>query len=151
MEEKPKHAGGRPSTYKPEYCETIQALGAKGYSLVEMAAELNVVKQTLFNWCSEHPEFLAAMGCARIKSQAWWEKLGREHVIEGKDDDKINASLYSRSMSARFPDDWRENSSVEVSGKDGGAIKTEDVSMEEAAKRLAFLFAAATAKQDEKS
>lgn len=109
-------AGGRPTDYKPEYCETIQALGEKGYSLVELAAALNTTKNTMMAWSEVNQEFLDALNKARTKSQAWWERAGREHVIENKEDDKINAALYSRSMAARFPDDWREKSDVKHSG-----------------------------------
>ena len=35
----------------------------------------------------------------------------------------FNASIWSRSMAARFPKDWRENKNVELAGKDGGAIE----------------------------
>ncbi len=142
--DKPKHAGGRPTDYRQEYCETIQALGTKGYSLVEMAAELGCTKQTMFNWRDEHPEFLAALEKARTKSQAYWESLGRTHIVEDKDGPKINASLYSRSMAARFPDDWRDNSSVEVTGKNGGAIETKEISLEDTARKIAFILSAAT-------
>lgn len=109
-------AGGRPTDYKPEYCETVQALGSKGYSLTEIASALDVVKQTIYSWQEAFPEFMDAMEKARLKSQAWWEKIGREHIVEHKDDDKINASLYSRSMGARFPDDWREKTDIKHEG-----------------------------------
>ena len=103
---------GRPTDYRPEYCQIVQDLGDKGYSVAEVAAHLNTTKPTLRSWSDNNPEFLSAMEIYRAKSQAWWEKLGREHVVENKDDDKINASLYSRSMAARFPDDWREKVAV---------------------------------------
>jgi hypothetical protein len=41
--------------------------------------------------------------------------------------DRFNAQLYSRSMSARFPKDWRETKEQRIAGADGGAIKTEAV------------------------
>lgn len=108
--EKPKGPGGRPSLYKPEYCERVIELGREGMSVLEMAAEIGVSRVTLEEaWPAAHEEFLEAFARARELSQAWWEREGRT----GLRADKFNAQLYSRSMSARFPKDWRESKNVE--------------------------------------
>lgn len=100
---------GRPTLYDPAYCERVIELGNAGYSVVEMAAEIGVSRNTLeTTWTAAHPAFLEAMGEARDRSQAWWEKQGRENLTA----DKFQASLYSRSMAARFPKDWREKQLV---------------------------------------
>lgn len=84
-------------------------LGAQGYSVVEMAAEIGVSRNTLeVSWPAAHPDFLRALEAARDLSQAWWEKQGRDAIWA----DKFQASLYSRSMAARFPKDWREKTLV---------------------------------------
>jgi hypothetical protein len=44
----------------------------------------------------------------------WWEDQGQTYLVGTKDSGNINASLYGRSMAARFPDSWREN--VKLSG-----------------------------------
>lgn len=114
----------RPSEYDPAYCETIIELGKQGYSVVEMATELGVSRNTLeTNWPAAHPEFLEAFTRAKECSQAWWERTGRVGMIENT----INASIWSRSMAARFPRDWREVKGTELTGKDGGAIQTDNV------------------------
>lgn len=96
---------GRPSAYDPAYCDKVLELGAEGYSVVEMAAEIGVARATLeTNWPAAHPEFLEAFTHARQLSQAWWEGQGRKNLTA----DKFQAQLYSRSMAARFPHDWRE-------------------------------------------
>jgi Helix-turn-helix domain of resolvase len=115
---------GRPTLYRPEYCERVIEMGEQGYSVVEMAAELNVVRATLEGeWLAVHPEFLAAFTQARQKSQAWWERQGRENVVMGQGKGTFNASMWSRSMAARFPKDWRESKDVQLSGKDGGPVE----------------------------
>lgn len=106
-------AGGRPSEYRDEYCEKVLELGRQGFSVVEMAAEIGVSRPTLeANWPEAHPEFLEAFTHARELSQAWWERQGRENLTA----DKFQAQLYSRSMAARFPHDWRESKQVEHKG-----------------------------------
>jgi len=84
-----------------------------------MAAEIGVARATLeTNWPAAHEEFLEAFNRAKELSQAWWEKQGRTNLTA----QSFQASLYSRSMAARFPNDWREVKGTELTGKDGGPI-----------------------------
>ena len=53
------------------------------------------------------------MELANKKSQQWWEDIG-QIGMQGK---TIDGSIYSRSMGARFPNDWRESNKLEHSGK----------------------------------
>lgn len=105
---------GRPTDYLPEFCDKVVELGKTGASVVEMAAEIGVARNTLETlWPAAHPDFMEAFTQAKAFSQAWWEKVGREGMFESPGGVKINASIWSRSMAARFPHDWRENSKVE--------------------------------------
>lgn len=115
---------GRPADYKPEYCEQIIELGKQGKSIVQMACALGVVKQTLVNWANEHPEFLAAFNFAKQESQNWWETTGQIYLVEAPGGPKINAGLYSRSMAARFPDDYREKQDLNLGGQPNNPIET---------------------------
>lgn len=120
--------GGRPSDYRPEYCDAVIEMGEQGFSVVEMAAALKVSRNTLeTNWPKDHPEFLEAFTHARVASQAWWERMGRESLIMSPGQGTFQASVWSRSMAARFPADWRENKGVEVTGANGGPIETRQV------------------------
>ena len=110
---------GRPSLYDPAYCDRVIELGKEGASVVEMAVEIGVSRNTLeTTWTEAHPEFLEALTHARQCSQVWWERTGRVGMI----DNGINASIWSRSMAARFPHDWREVKGTELTGRDGGAV-----------------------------
>ena len=111
---------GRPSDYDPSYCEKVIELGQEGASVIEMAHEIGVVKQTLYDWEKAHPEFLDAMTRAREASQVWWEAMGRKGMLMSG----FNASVWSRSMAARVPRDWREVKGTELTGKDGGPVET---------------------------
>lgn len=104
---------GRPTDYRPEYCETAIDLGKTGASKVEIAVELGVTRKTLDNWCAQHPEFLHAITRAHELSQVWWERKGRDNL----EADRFQASMWSRSMAARFPDDWREKQDVDLNAK----------------------------------
>ena len=116
-------AGGRPTDYDPSYCDKVIEWGRAGKSKTWMAAELDCTRQTLDNWAASHPEFLDALTRAITKAQAKWEDDGQT----GMTSDKFNSSVWSRSMAARFPDEWREIKGTELTGKDGGplAVKAE--------------------------
>lgn len=95
---------GHPTDYRPIYCECVVEWGKLGKSRAWIAAELNVTRMTIWNWEQRNPEFLYAMQLSREHAQRWWEDAGQA----GMTTQGFNGSVYSRSMSARFPDDWRE-------------------------------------------
>lgn len=108
----------RPSDYDPSFCDTVIEAGKLGKSITWIATELGVIRQTIYNWMEAHPEFLDAMTRAKDFSQRWWEDKGQE----GMEKQGFNASVWSRSMAARFPDDWREVKGSEISGPNGQPI-----------------------------
>lgn len=112
---------GRPTDYDPAFCERVIELGATGASVVEMAHEIGVCRNTLeTNWPAAHPEFLEAFTRARMASQVWWERKGRDNLNAAG----FQSSVWSRSMAARFPDDWREVKGTELSGPGGAPVET---------------------------
>ena len=110
---------GRPTLYKPEYCEAAEAYGLQGMGKAEIAAQFGVVRRTLDEWSESHPEFLNAITRAREFSLAWWEAQGRKGVWGGKE---FNANAYSLQVRNRFPDDWRDRKESELSGAGGGPV-----------------------------
>lgn len=95
---------GRPTDYHPSYCVDVIDYGKRGKSRAWIAAELGTTRMTLWNWEQRYPEFLYAMQISRELSQQWWEDVGEHGMTNGP----FNATVWTRSMSARFPDDWRE-------------------------------------------
>lgn len=111
---------GRPTTYKPGYCERVIELGKLGKSKAQMCAEFDVSRQTIDNWAAAQPEFLEALNRAMVHCQAWWEQKG----ADGLEKPGFNAAVWKKSMEARFRDDYTERR--EVTGKDGGPIATDN-------------------------
>ena len=110
---------GRPTSYKAEYCEQVVNLGREGKSKVQIAATLGVMKNTLDNWAAVHPDFLTSLTHARELAQAWWEDSGQSGMRE----QTFHASLWAKQVSCRFPDDYREVTRQELTGKDGQPIR----------------------------
>lgn len=108
---------GRPTKYKPEFCEKVMDMGREGYGVAEIAAELDVTKQTVHNWQKEHPAFLDAMTRARDLSEGWWASQGRQGIW-GKENRRFNSNAYRLQMMNRFG--WGEKSSREhtVTGRE---------------------------------
>lgn len=104
---------GRPTDYRPEMCEEIIELGRQGKSHAQIAAALDVARQTLRNWAEEHPEFLAAITRAKDLSQAWFEDAGQAGLAMGSG---FNASLWAKQVSCRFREDYTDSSKIEHSG-----------------------------------
>ena len=117
-----KRPVGRPSLYDPKYCEEVIALGKIGKSTEAIGAILGVGTKTLYNWRDQNPEFLHALELAKEFELQWWEDIGQTHMIENKESDKLNASIWSRSMAARFPKKYRESVKQEVTGADGAPL-----------------------------
>lgn len=73
-------AGGRPSSYKPEYAEQVAKLCALGATDVDLADFFGVSITTICNWKTSHEEFLVAL------------KGGKEPA-----DERVERSLYQRA------------------------------------------------------
>lgn len=104
---------GRPSEYDPSYCEKVMEWGAAGKSRTWMAAKIGICRDTIYQWERNHPEFSDALKRAKALEQMWWEDSGQD----GMTGDKFNGQVWGRSMAARFPDDWREKSELDLNGK----------------------------------
>lgn len=118
---------GRPSKYDAAYCSKAIELGKLGYSFEMIIAELGIAHSTADHWYEAHEEFRAAIDEAKLQELAYWEKLALTHMIESPGNTKLNTGLWARSMSARFPKKYRENTKVEVTGKEGKPIEVDVV------------------------
>ena len=114
---------GRPSKYDPALCDKVVELGRQGKSVEQISSALGFHYKTLLYWAETHPEFLEAMELAKQYELAYWEDLGSQYIVEAPQSAKLNTGLWSRSMAARFPAKYRENSKVEVTGKNDKPIQ----------------------------
>lgn len=117
-----KRPVGRPSLYDPKYCEEVITLGKLGKSVEQIASILDVSLRTMYSWRDAHEEFLHALDDAKTYEQAWWEEQAAVYMVENKESDRLNATLWSRSMAARFPKKYRESVKQEITGADGAPL-----------------------------
>ena len=117
-----KRGRGRPTVYRPEFCERVIEMGKNGYSIASMASELDVDKATILRWRDEHEEFRTALSKALVHAQHWWERTGVLGMLEGGKG--FNALVWKVSMQARFREDYTERKVQEVTGANGGPVQS---------------------------
>ena len=71
-----KHPGGRPSKYKPEYCEQFIAHLKAGGFVEGFAMKIDVTCETLLDWTTKFPEFCEAYKRGREANLEHFKGLG---------------------------------------------------------------------------
>lgn len=125
----------RPTDYREEFCGRVIELGRKGKSKAQIAAALDVSRQTLDTWAQVHPEFLDAVKAARDLALAWWEDQGQS----GLHAEKFNATAFIFQVKNRFRDDYADRTALEHTGRNGGPIEYANLSEDEVNARIAAL------------
>lgn len=103
---------GRPSKYKPEYCEAMIDLAKLGKSFAQIAAEFDVGRATLDDWTRDHADFADARARAEVHAQAWWENKAQDN-LSSRD---FNAPVWKKSVEARFRKDYTERQEINGGG-----------------------------------
>jgi hypothetical protein len=102
---KPKPEGyvfGRPTLYKPEYCQRAVEIMGKGYSVTALAGFLGVAKDAIYNWIRAHPDFDAAITAGRAARVAALEtKLLTTKMGVG-----VTAAIFA--LKNADPDEWKD-------------------------------------------
>lgn len=127
-EEKPvKRPVGRPSKYKPEYCDRIVEMAKEtGAGPAEYASEFDIDRTTLYDWAAAHEDFSTALSRAKVHEQAWWERAGRKGMYL----EKFNALVWKTSVQARFRQDYTERTQTELSGPNGAPVQVESKTLD---------------------
>ena len=119
MSKKDSKKAGRPTLYKPEYCERLIKCMSEGYSYTAFAAEIGVHRSILYDWEKLYPEWKEAKLMAEDKSLLFWEKQGIDglyNVTEYEDgkivsSKSLNSTVWIFNMKNRHG--WRDKSPEE--------------------------------------
>ena len=104
---------GRPTLYRPEYCEQVIDHMAQGLSFEAFAGRVGVTKRTLYDWVEAHPEFLEAKQLAYERCRIFWEQKG----IDGLAQKGFQERLWALNMKNRFG--WTDARDIKHSGSIG--------------------------------
>lgn len=100
---KPK-TKGRPSKYRPEYCDQLIGHMKHGLSFESFGAVIGVNRDTLYEWARVHQDFSDAKKRGTDETLLFWEKMGMAGMtgkIKG-----FNSTVWIFSMKNRFG--WRD-------------------------------------------
>lgn len=128
---------GRPTDFRPEMGERILELMTSGLSLAAAAAEINIHRQRVYEWLEKHAEFADTISLAKGKRQLFLER----RLLEAKESPVVTSTIFALKNAAG--EDWRDKQEHELTGKDGGPIKSEGEVTLESARRIAFALAKA--------
>ncbi len=101
---------GRPTKYKQKYCKMLIDHMSLGYPLETFATEINVHRDTLYEWARQNEEFSDTIKRGRDLSLKWWLNFGRAGMggkVEG-----FNATIWIFSMKNLHH--WRDRDNAEV-------------------------------------
>lgn len=129
---------GRPTTYDPSYCDVVRDMMSTGLSKTAVAGHLKVSRQRLIDWADANPDFRDA-----IKEGEAMRTLRLEQdLLSAETGPQVTSRIFALKNAA--PEEWRDMKAVEMTGKDGGPIKTEEVARdaESFARRISGLAAA---------
>ena len=159
--------GGRPTIFTEELADTICKRISEGNSLRTVCADEEMpVRQTIYNWFASNERFLDQYMRAREEQADYFaeemidiaDNANNDYMERlDKDDQSIgwreNGEYVRRSqirietrkwlMARMAPKKYGDVKQIELGGKDGGPIKTEEVSTMETARQVAFLLASA--------
>lgn len=141
-----KHAGGRPSKYKPECENQALILAEKGFTDADMAEVFGVTEQTLNNWKKKFPQFFESLkkgkkiADQKVVQSLYQRALGYSHPdvhISSYEGDITVTNIikhYPPDTAACFiwlknrdPENWKDKHEHELTGKDGKPIPVQIV------------------------
>ena len=97
---------GKPTLYRDSYCQKLIEWGAQGKTMAFLCTQFNIDRDTFSNWLNERPEFKNAYEISKMSSQNYYEQLALDHLIEGKDEPKMNNGHFKTLMAANFKEDY---------------------------------------------
>lgn len=109
-----KNLGGRPTKYRPEYCDAIIEHMSEGASMTSFAAQVGVARSTIGQWMQDYPEFKEAAEAAKAKCAAWWEKVARSNAQTGDG----SAALVIFGLKNMSPEDWKDKQEIDHQSSD---------------------------------
>ena len=114
----PEHAKrlrGRPSSYKPEYCQWLLEAMAQGYSLSGFAGYIGVTRDHLSKWAALYPDFQLACARGKYARLRKWESLAIEVAETGGQGSQATMIIFGlKNMGS---DEWKEKQEVSHSGQ----------------------------------
>jgi transposase len=99
----PSYTTGRPSLYKPEYCDmVVEAMHKEGISLTAFAGLIGVSAETVYAWIRRIPEFSDAVSRARPGRVLFLERK----LMRSRKGAETTAAIFALKNAA--PAEWKD-------------------------------------------
>lgn len=118
-------AGGRPTKYRPKYCQMLIEHMTQGLSFESFSGVIEVNQDTLHEWVKVHPEFSDAKKLGFGKSQLVWEKMFMAGCMGKLKNFSAAGTIFN--MKNRFK--WRDQ--IDLSGGDAPVAITLNYNLED--------------------
>lgn len=105
-----KRPVGRPSKYKPEYCERVIEDMSTGLSLTAFAGSIPVARSTINVWMDQHPEFSEAV---KVGTSARVRRLEMD-LLTADQGPRVTSRIFALKNAA--PDEWKDKHDHNVEG-----------------------------------
>lgn len=99
---------GRPSTYKPEYCQQVKEMLIAGKTIKHCVAHFGMGRTAFYEWVQKYPDLANTINEFKDDCEVWWLNKGMDNL----DNKQFNSHLYALMMQNMF--NW--NRKVETSG-----------------------------------
>jgi hypothetical protein len=98
----PNYTTGRPTDYRPEYCEAVIDFMAQGYSLTAFAGSIRVARETVYAWIKTYSDFSDAVSRARATRVQWLEAK----LLRSRKGAETTAAIFA--LRNADPTEWRD-------------------------------------------
>ncbi len=88
----------RPTKYDESMCKEAEEFLAKGKSITQLSAHLDVCKASIYKWEAEHAQFSDALTRGRELSQSYWES----ELVNMMYNKEVNSPLVKLYFANRF-------------------------------------------------
>jgi hypothetical protein len=110
---KPKPEGyvfGRPTLYRPEYCQRAIDFMGQGYSVTALAGHLGMSKDAIYDWINHYPDFCHAINIGRAARVAALEAK----LLTTSQGVGVTAAIFA--LKNAEPEEWQDryNTTAEV-------------------------------------
>jgi hypothetical protein len=108
---KPKPEGyvfGRPSLYRPEYCQRAIDYMGQGFSLTALAGHLGMSKDAIYDWINLYPDFRHAVNMGRAARVAALEAK----LLATSQGVGVTAAIFA--LKNADPDEWQDRYHTET-------------------------------------
>ena len=103
---------GRPTKYKPEYCEKLVEHMQQGFSFESFASVAKTCKDTVYHWVNQHPEFSEAKKRGTAHLEIFYTRMGMNLAQGEYKNGSATAWIYLTKNILK----WTDRSDLKITG-----------------------------------